>query len=135
MNAVKQDLGDENYIYTIIKKKRLKNPIIWEKGGIKKDYSKNIQVLGEISRVLHDMVLGDTFDKEFRKDFPRITFLRYLNEICIPIQISSYTFFDEKEYLSFLSKVGLSGSISSIRRGYGSFAFGKGLHFDDENIL
>jgi hypothetical protein len=73
--------------------------------------------VGEITRVLFNIVLMDIFDREFPKKFPGIAFSRFLNEVYIPTRGNDEVIFDEKAGYALLEELSLAGKIVSIGPG------------------
>ena len=98
--------------------------------GLQVAKSSGLPLVGELSRLLFDMIVMDRFDKEFEKEFPKRPFLRFQHEVYIPLYKDDDVHFNEKRVASFLEKRGLRGEISSIQRGLGYLKCGVGLHVD-----
>lgn len=72
-------------------------------------------VMGELSRVLFNIVLKETFDREFPKRFPGIAFYRFINEVFITIKVDDDdVLFDEKAVYELMEVLSLVGQIESI---------------------
>lgn len=72
-----------------------------------------IPPLGEITRVLFNIVLMDIFDREFPKRFPGIAFVRFLHEVYIFTRGNDEVIFDEKAGYALLEELSLQGKIES----------------------
>lgn len=82
LDNVKSFVGD-GYVYNLISS-ILNLPIIDEDGNHRDDISLGgIPPVGEIARVLFNIVLMDIFDREFPKRFPGVAFTRMNNEVFI----------------------------------------------------
>lgn len=82
LDKVKPFVGDGS-VYKLISS-LLFLPIIDDDGNHREDIScGGIPPVGEITRVLFNIVLMDIFDREFKKRFPGIAFVRLLNEVFI----------------------------------------------------
>lgn len=66
--------------------------------------------MGEITRVLLNIVLIDIFDREFPKRFPNIAFSRFINAS----KDNDEVIFDDKAGYALLEELGLAGKIVSI---------------------
>lgn len=73
--------------------------------------------VGEITRVLFNIVLMDIFDREFPKRFPGIAFHRYINEVIISTRGNDEVIFDEKAGYALLEELNLAGKIVSMGPG------------------
>ena len=73
--------------------------------------------VGEITRVLFDIVLMDIFDREFAKRFPGIAFSRIINEVFISTRGNDEVIFDDKAGYALLEELRLAGKIVSIGPG------------------
>jgi hypothetical protein len=76
-----------------------------------------IPPVGEITRVLFNIVLMDIFDREFAKRFPGIVFYRFINEVYISTRGNDEVIFDDKAGYALLEELSLAGNIVSIGRG------------------
>lgn len=80
--------------------------------------------MGEITRVLIDIVLMECFDREFVKRFPGIEFYRCLHEVYISIRKNDDVIFDEKALYALLEEAGLvEGRIQYIEPDYEPLTF------------
>lgn len=61
--------------------------------------------MGEISKVLFNLVLIDIFDRELPKRFPGIAFCRFLYLIFIASKGNDEVLFDEKDMRSWMMSV------------------------------
>lgn len=75
-----------------------------------------MQIVGDISKVLFDIVLMD-FDSEFAKRFPGIVFTRYVSQVFISTRENDEVIFDEKELYELLEELCLAGQLTSIGPG------------------
>lgn len=73
--------------------------------------------VGEITRVLFNIVLMDIFDREFTKRFPGIVFSRFINEVYISTRENDEVIFDQKTGCALLEELNLAGNIMSIGPG------------------
>ena len=73
--------------------------------------------VGEISRVLFNIVLMNIFDREFSKRFPGIAFSRFINEVFISTNGNDKVIFNEKVGYALLEELSLVGKIVSIGPG------------------
>lgn len=73
--------------------------------------------MGEITRVLFNIVLLDIFDGEFSKRFPGIAFSRFINEVLISTRGNDEVIFDDKAGYALLEELSLAGKIVSIGPG------------------
>nr|YP_010265587.1 hypothetical protein MFQ52_mgp60 [Bidens bipinnata]YP_010352685.1 hypothetical protein MFU86_mgp60 [Bidens biternata]UIR99039.1 hypothetical protein [Bidens bipinnata]UIR99102.1 hypothetical protein [Bidens biternata]UIR99164.1 hypothetical protein [Bidens biternata]UIR99283.1 hypothetical protein [Bidens bipinnata] len=73
--------------------------------------------VGDLSRIVLNLVLKEIFDYEFRKVFPGIAFLRFVNQVIIGTKDSDEVLFNEEEGYALLKSLGLTGQILS--RGIG----------------
>lgn len=76
-----------------------------------------IPPVGEITRVLLNIVLKDIFDREFAKRFPGIAFSRFINEVFISTRGNDEVIFDDKAGYALLEELSLAGKIESIGPG------------------
>lgn len=60
------------------------------------------------------MVLRDIFDREFRKRYRGVLFLRFINEVFITIKDNEKVLFDDKIANELLQELNLVGKIESI---------------------
>lgn len=80
--------------------------------------------MGEMTRILLNTVLMETFDREFPKRFPGIAFSRLINEVYISTRANDEVIFNDKEGKAgyapldeLLVELSLSGKIGSIGPG------------------
>lgn len=73
--------------------------------------------VGEITRVLFNIVLKDIFDREFTKRFPGITYSRFNNEVFISTRGNDEVIFDNKVGYALLEELCLDGNRVSIGPG------------------
>lgn len=71
-----------------------------------------IPPLGEITRVLFDLVLIEIFDRKLSKKYPGIRFVRFLHEVYV-FTSGNDVIFDEKVGYALLEELGLKGKIES----------------------
>lgn len=113
LDKVKSLVG-EGTVYKLISS-LLYLPIIDEDGNHRSDSSLGcIPPVGEITRVLYNIVLMDIFDRGFPKKFPGIAFSRFINEVYIPTRINDEVIFDYKAGYELLEELSLVGKIVSI---------------------
>lgn len=110
LDKVKPFVGDGT-VYKLISS-FLDLPIIDDDG---KNISYGIPPVGEITKVLLNIVLMEIFDREFPKRFPGIAFSRFINEVVISTRGNDD--FDEKAGYALLEELGLAGNILSIGPG------------------
>ena len=116
LDKVKPFVGDGS-VYKLISS-LLILPIIDDDGNHRSDISfGGIPPVGEITRVLFNIVLMDIFDREFPKRFPGIAFSRFLNEVYISTRGNDEVIFDEKAGYALLEELSLAGKIVSIGPG------------------
>jgi hypothetical protein len=116
LDKVKHFVG-ESSVYKLISS-FLILPIIDENGNDRSDISfGGMPPVGEITRVLFNIVLMDIFDREFAKRFPGVAFSRYLNEVFISTRGNDEIIFDEKSGYALLEELSLAGKIVSIGPG------------------
>jgi hypothetical protein len=116
LDKVKPFVGDGS-VYKLISS-FLFLPIIDDDGKNRSDISfGGMPPVGEITRVLFNIVLMDIFDREFPKKFPGIAFSRFLNEVYIPTRGNDEVIFDEKAGYALLEELSLAGKIVSIGPG------------------
>jgi hypothetical protein len=73
--------------------------------------------VGELSKIAQNLVLKETFDYEFRKEFPEVAFTRFVNQVIIGTKDDDWIVFNENDGYQLLNKLGLTGKILSIGRG------------------
>lgn len=113
LNKVKSLVGD-GLVYNLIAS-YLCLPINDSEGYIsRRQITNGMPPLGEISRVLFDIVLMDFFDLEFKKRYPGISFIRWYREVFIPTRETDDVNFDEESGYAFLEEAGLVGKIESV---------------------
>lgn len=110
LDKVKPFVG-EGPIYNLIES-FLSLPIIDDDG--KNRAVGGIPSVGEITRVLFNIVLMDIFDREFRKRYPGITFSRYINDVFISTHLNDEVIFNEKVLYVLLKELCLVGNIVSM---------------------
>jgi len=116
LDKVKPFVGDGS-VYKLISS-FLYLPIIDDDGNHRSDISLGgMPPVGEITRVLFNIVLMDIFDREFPKRFPGIAFSRFLNEVYISTRGNDEVIFDEKAGYALLEELSLAGNIVSIGPG------------------
>lgn len=114
LDKVKPFVGDGS-VYKLISS-FLYLPIIDDDGNHRSDISNGgLPPVGEITRVLFNIVLMDIFDREFPKRFPGIAFYRFVNEVFISTRGNDD--FDEKAGYALLEELSLAGRIMSIGPG------------------
>ncbi|XAR56186.1 hypothetical protein NMG60_11036564 [Bertholletia excelsa] len=113
LDRVKPLVGDGS-IYELISS-FLDLPIIDDDGNVRSDNCFGvIPPVGEITRVLFNIVLMDTFDREFPNKFPGITFYRFIHEIYISTREYDEVIFNEKAGYALLEELSMAGKIMSI---------------------
>ncbi|XAR51037.1 hypothetical protein NMG60_11005540, partial [Bertholletia excelsa] len=113
LDRVKPLVGDGS-VYELISS-FLDLPIIDDDGNVRSDISFGvIPPVGEITRVLFNIVLMDTFDREFPNKFPGITFYRFIHEVYISTREYDEVIFDEKVGYALLEELNMAGKIVSI---------------------
>ncbi|XAR51024.1 hypothetical protein NMG60_11005522 [Bertholletia excelsa] len=113
LDRVKPLVGDGS-VYELISS-FLDLPIIDDDGNVRSDISFGvIPPVGEITRVLFNIVLMDTFDREFPNKFPGITFYRFIHEVYISTREYDEVIFDEKAGYALLEELSMAGKIVSI---------------------
>ena len=116
LDKVKPFVG-EGSVYKLISS-LLNLPIIDDAGNHSSDISfGGIPPVGEITRVLFNIVLMDIFDREFPKRFPGIAFSRFINEVFITTRGTDEVIFDDKAGYALLEDLCLAGKIVSIGPG------------------
>lgn len=116
LDKVKPFVGDGS-VYKLISS-LLFLPIIDDDGMNRSDISNGgIPPVGEITRVLFNIVLMDIFDREFPKRFPGIAFSRFINEVFISTRGNDDVIFDDKAGYALLEELSLAGQIVSIGPG------------------
>ena len=116
LDKVKPFVGDGS-VYKLISS-LLYLPIIDDDGNHRSDISfGGIPPVGEITRVLFNIVLMDIFDREFPKRFPGIAFSRFINEVFISTRGNDEVIFDDKAGYALLEQLSLAGKIVSIGPG------------------
>lgn len=113
LDKVKPFVG-EGYVYRLISS-FLNLPIYDEnENHFRLDRNRSgIPAIGELSRVLFNIVLKETFDREFPKRFPGIAFYRFINEVFISIRVDDIIF-DDKAVYELLEVLSLVGHIESL---------------------
>jgi hypothetical protein len=116
LDKVKPFVGDGS-VYKRISS-FLNLPIIDDDGNHRSDISLGgMPPVGEITRVLFNIVLMDIFDREFPKRFPGVAFCRFSNEVFISTRGNDEVIFDDKAGYALLEELGLAGIIQSIGPG------------------
>lgn len=92
-------------VYKLIKS-FLELPVYDEVGGYQCIFG-GIKPVGDLSRVLFEIVLKETFDREINKRFPGVTFARYLNNVFVPARWNYDKIFDENAGYELLKDMGL----------------------------
>lgn len=113
LEHVKQFVGDDGFVYKLIAS-FLNLPIIDEDGNHRDDVSFGIPPVGEISRVLFNIVLMGIFDRKFPKIFPGVAFTRVNYEVFILTRVNDNVVFDYKAGYELLEDLSLVGKIASI---------------------
>ena len=73
--------------------------------------------VGEISRIVQNLILKETFDYKFRIEFPGVAYTRFVNQVIIGTKKVDGIIFHEIDGYQMLNSVGLTGNIVSIGRG------------------
>lgn len=116
LDKVKSLVG-EGTVYKLISS-FLYLPFIDDDGNHRSDSCfGGIPPVGEITRVLFNIVLMDIFDREFPKRFPGIAFSRFINEVYISTRRNDEVIFDDKAGYALLEELSLAGNIVSIGPG------------------
>lgn len=116
LDKVKPFVGDGS-VYQLISS-FLFLPIIDDDGNHRLDiHCGGMPPVGEITRVLFNIVLMDIFDREFPKRFPGIAFYRFINEVLISTRGNSEVIFDDQAGYALLEELRLAGNIMSIGPG------------------
>lgn len=114
LEKVKPFVGDGSVCYNLISS-FLYLPIIDDDGNhISFD---GMPSVGEITRVLFNIVLMDVFDREFAKRFPGIAFSRFISDVYISTRGNDSVIFDDKAGYALLEELSLAGNIESIGPG------------------
>lgn len=114
LEKVKPFFGEGSVCYNLISS-FLYNPII-DDDGIHISFGA-IPPVGEITRVLFNIVLMDIFDREFAKRFPGIAFSRFISDVYISTRGNDSVIFDDKAGYALLEELSLAGKIMSIGPG------------------
>lgn len=117
-------VGDNGYVFRLVCS--LFELPIYTKDGVPVSVKTDIPPLGEVFRLLFNVVLMDIFDREFVKCHPKIRFRRFYHEVFVPVaRVTPYdVFFSEKSCYDLLGKTGLRGKIYTIIRGEGYLTSG-----------
>jgi hypothetical protein len=115
LDKVKLFVGDGS-VYKLISS-FLNLPIIDDDGNDISISKCGIPPVGEITKVLFNIVLMDIFDREFAKRYPGIAFYRFINEVYISTRGNDEVIFDEKAGYALLEELSLAGKIVSIGPG------------------
>jgi len=95
-----------------------------EDGSIRPDLSfSHFEPSGKISGAILDRVLKETFDREFQKRFPGVTFFRVNSTVYIARKQDDLIRFDDTAANELLAPLALSGHIDSIGPDSGSLPF------------
>lgn len=115
---VKHFVGDDGYVFHLISS-FLTLPIYDDAGNlVRASNGIGMTQMGEITRVLFDLYLKDTFDHELPKRFPGIIFCRFLNQVFISSSSYDEEFvLDEIQVHTFLYELFLRGKIVSVVQG------------------
>lgn len=133
LDKIKHFVGDGS-VYKLISS-FLSLPINDNDGKNRKEIlTSGIPPVGEITRVLFNMVLMEIFDQEFTKRFPGIAFKRFVHEVYITTRGNEKVIFNEKVGYTLLNKLGLVGKIYSIGPGDDPLTcYKKFIHLDNES--
>ena len=126
LKAVMPFVGNNDYVFRLVSS--IFDLPIYTKDGFPVSANSDIPPLGEISRLLFNVVLMDIFDREFVKCYPEIRFQRLSNEVFVATADISDVFFSEKTCYALLGKIGLRGEIYSISRGGGFLTCGGNMN-------
>ena len=113
LDKVKLFVGDGN-LYRLISD-FLNIPIYDDFGNRRFDVS--LPPIGELTRVIFNIVLIDVFDREFTKRFPGIEIYRFVNEVFISTRENDQVTFDVDALYKLLNDLQLVGTIHSIGPG------------------
>jgi hypothetical protein len=115
LDKVKLFIGDGNlYLYRLISD-FLNIPIYDDFGNRRFDVS--LPPIGELTRVIFNIVLIDVFDREFTKRFPGIKIYRFVNEVFISTRENDQVTFGVDALYKLLNDLQLVGTIHSIGPG------------------
>uniref|UniRef100_A0A5C7GQC4 Reverse transcriptase domain-containing protein n=1 Tax=Acer yangbiense TaxID=1000413 RepID=A0A5C7GQC4_9ROSI len=114
LEKVKPFFGEGSVCYNLISS-FLYHPIIDDDGNHISFGA--IPPVGEITRVLFNIVLMDIFDREFAKRFPGIAFSRFISDVYISTRVNDSVIFDDKAGYALLEELSLAGKIVSIGPG------------------
>lgn len=136
-SKVKPFFGDSCSVYKLISS-LLYLPIVDIYGNNRRsDINLNgfgIPLVGEIPRVLFNIVLTDIFDREFAKRFPGIPFSRFISEVFLTTRGNDEIIFDDKAGNALLDELNLAGKIVSIGPGDDPLlCYGKILFLDSDS--
>lgn len=81
------------------------------------DSLNGVYSVGDLSKIVLNLVLKEIFDYEFRKLFPGVVFTRFVSQVIIGTKDSDEVNFNEEAGYALLKSLGLSGQIVSIGRG------------------
>lgn len=115
LEKVKPFVGEGSACYSLISS--FLNIQALDVNGHSISFGGKLPIVGEISKVLFNLVLIDIFDRELPKRFPGIAFCRFLDLIFIASKGNDEVIFDEKAGYAFLDDVGLAGEIFSVGPG------------------
>lgn len=122
LKAVKPFVGENEYVFRLVSS-LLELPI-YTKDKVLVESTDIIPPLGEVSRLLFNLVLIDLFDREFVKCFPDIIYRRFSHEVFVATADIYIDLFFSESCKALLGKIGLRGEIYSISRGGGYLTCG-----------
>lgn len=130
LEKVKPFVGDGSDCYNLISS-FLNLPIINDNGNHIR--FGGMPLVGELSRVLFNIVLMDIFDRGFALRFPGVAFSRYLNEVFISTKINDDKIFEINAGYALLEELNLVGKIVSIGPGDDPLpCYSKKVYLDNE---
>jgi len=88
-----------------------------DEDGLCHESKNGAYTVGDISRIVQNLVFKEIFDDEFQKLFPGVSFTRFVSQVIIGTKDSDEVLFNEEAGYALLKSLGLTGHIVSIGQG------------------
>lgn len=113
---MKKYVGEGSYVYNLISK-WLNLPYLNEDGVHISCNHIHGKPVGDLSRILYNLTMKETFDREFAKKFPGVAVSRFITQVFIGTKTSDCVVFNNNNAYPLLYTVGMDANIVSIGPG------------------
>jgi hypothetical protein len=85
-----------------------------DEDGLCHESNNGTYTVGDIARIVHNLIFKEIFDSSFRNQFPGVAFTRFVYQVIVGTKDSDDVVFNEEEGYALLNSLGLTGQIVSI---------------------